>query len=87
MENSIRAARRARILSLLEEKWIDDGHEELFPQLGDDEDLFASAVVDSLGMVEVIALIEEMAGTEIDLVEQDIGMFFTLAGMLDFLDE
>jgi acyl carrier protein len=52
-----------------------------------DSDLLESGLLDSLGLVQLIAFMEEEANTKIDLLEIDPADFTTLRGLSRFAVE
>lgn len=55
-------------------------------QIGDDEDLLLSGLVDSLGVVRLIAFLEEQTGVSIPPGEITIENFGTVNAMVAYLE-
>jgi acyl carrier protein len=72
---------RAQILTLIQENWAQTRSGAL-PPIGDDDNLFDMGVVDSLMMMEIVALVEDECQTMIDFLSVDPEVFFTLRGIM-----
>jgi acyl carrier protein len=73
---------RGRVLSLISTRWT-NRHDDPLPPIGDADNLFDLGVVDSLMMMEVVALVEDQCRTTIDFLTVDPEIFFTLAGIAE----
>lgn len=49
------------------------------------DNLFELDIIDSLGVVELILYMEEQRGQEVDLIEMDPEVLFTLGGIRHFI--
>ena len=55
-------------------------------QIGGETDLLLTGLVDSVGVIEIVGWLEEVAGVEIDPVEVVIDNFQTIDRMLALVD-
>ena len=52
--------------------------------IGDDTDLLATGLLDSLGFVELLAYVEHTTGRQVDLSDADPSEFTTVQGFCQF---
>lgn len=55
--------------------------------IGIDEDLFAGGIVDSIGMIKLIAYLQEQFHVLVSSEEMTVENFMTVQHMIDFLSE
>ncbi|HEX7122465.1 MAG TPA: acyl carrier protein [Gemmatimonadaceae bacterium] len=53
-------------------------------RIGDDTDLLATGLLDSLGFVELLAYVEQTTGSAVDLSDADPSEFTTVQGFCRF---
>lgn len=56
-----------------------------FPDLGDDDDLFESGLVNSLFAIQLMTFIEKTFGVEVDADDLDIKNFRSVSAAADFV--
>ena len=66
--------------------WEDAGNPGPLPELGPDDNLFDLGVVDSFSMLEVVTVVEQLTGEEIDFYDVDPEELFTLGGIVRYID-
>ncbi|HJU41913.1 MAG TPA: phosphopantetheine-binding protein [Vicinamibacterales bacterium] len=54
--------------------------------IGDDDRLFSSGLIDSFGVLELIAFLEDTFGVSIDTARHDLKEFDTIAKIAELLD-
>jgi hypothetical protein len=81
-----RAELRAAIVEFLGRAWVGSGAAGELPAVGDDDNIFDMGLVDSLSLAEMLVVVEELSGRELDFISAEPEVFFTLRGMLDYVE-
>ena len=76
---------RGILMEFLEKHWRASGKDGPLPAFGGGDNLLGLGLVDSLSLAEMLVVLEEHTGQEIDFLTVDPEVFFTLDGILDLL--